>query len=237
MSKTSGSLTGMVKSDWSQMMTEQIGQQLVRHRDRLGLSRRALSDRCRELGYPIPPRTIENLERARRDDVGVLELCVLGRALLVPPVLLIFPTGTSENCDPLPGATAPTWTAYHWFCGLTDDLPGAALNTWEAEVWADGAVALLQAREEDALIDEWVSKRASLANLIELAADSVTESLMPVYVAGLESKRDELSALEEQILHARTTAAELGVRLRPLPAGLDDGEVAATYLAATDVRG
>lgn len=221
----------MVKSAWSQTMIEQVAQQLSRHRVRLGLSRQALSNRCRDLGYPIPPRTIENLERARRDDVGVLELCILGRALLVPPVLFVFPAGTSDSCDPVPGATAPTWTAYHWFCGLTDDVPGAALEDSEVEAWADGAAAILQARTEDALIDEWVSKRASLANLTELAADSVTESLIPVYVAGLEAKRDELSAVEEQILRDRAVAAERGVRLRPLPAGLHDAEAAANGLA------
>lgn len=231
MSKISAILTGMVKSVWSEAMTEQIAQQLARHRNRLGLSRQALSNRCRELGYPIPPRTIENLERARRDNIGILELCVLGRALLVPPVLLVFPAGTSETCDPLPDVTASSWTAYQWFCGLTGDLPGVALEESEAEAWAGGAAAILQSQEEDALIDEWASKRAALANLLELVADSVTETLMPVYMTALQAKRDELSALEEQILHRRTTAADRGVLLRPLPAGLRDAEAASNDLA------
>lgn len=213
-------LTSMVKSSWRQAMSIQVGEQLLRHRTRLGLSRQALSKRCRELGCPIPPRTIENLERARRDDVGILELCVLSRALLVPPILLIFPAGWSETSDPLPGATVPTWTAYRWFAGLTREVPGASLDESESESWSTGAIGILQALEEDALVNEWMSKRASLANLIELIGNAASESLMPVYLTGLQAKRDELSGLEEQIRRSRASATEHGVRVRPLPAEL-----------------
>lgn len=210
----------MVKPDWRLGMNIQVGEQLLRHRTRLGLSRQALSNRCRDLGFPIPPHTIENLERARRDDVGVLELCVLGRALFVPPILLIFPAGWTETSDPLPGATVPTWTAYRWFAGLAREVPGVPLDESESEAWSTGAIGILQALEEDTLVNEWMSKRASLANLMELIADAASESLMPVYMTGLQAKRDELSTLEEQIRCSRTSATEHGVRLRPLPAEL-----------------
>ncbi len=46
-----------------------------------GMSARQLSEACGELGYPIPRKTISDLENGRRSSITVSELFILSRAL------------------------------------------------------------------------------------------------------------------------------------------------------------
>ncbi|PVZ07862.1 hypothetical protein C8D89_11015 [Actinomycetospora cinnamomea] len=103
---------------WPQRLTAQIGRQLKYWRAQRGITARQLADRCEQLGYRVEYQVIANIEVGRRAYVGVAELLVFAAALAVPPALLLFPVGTGERVEPVPGASqGDGWDAYRLFTG------------------------------------------------------------------------------------------------------------------------
>lgn len=103
-----------------------VADQVRRHRERLGMTREELAERCSRLGYPeITYAAITNIERKnkaetkRRRDVTVDELMILAYALAVPPLLLVFPLGAVDqvNIPPRNNAMGPWW-AWKWAAGM-----------------------------------------------------------------------------------------------------------------------
>lgn len=104
-----------------------IGLRLRAVRADRGLSVAKLATRCADLGMPKLNRdVITNIERLRRDDVGVGELFVLATALDVPPTALLI----SEDAEPL--AVTPTYGM--WAPDLLDWVSGSDFPP----VWARG---------------------------------------------------------------------------------------------------
>jgi len=67
----------------------------------------------------ISEQSLKNLESGRRTSLTVAELLVLADVLGVPPVILLFPVGSSATVEVLPGRAVPTWDALAWFTGET----------------------------------------------------------------------------------------------------------------------
>lgn len=86
-----------------------------------------LSERLTSLGRPIPVLGLRRIERGERR-VDVDDLVALGRALGVPPLLLLLPVGTEPEVEVLPAQTLRTWDAALWFAGETE-FPGDT-ETW-----------------------------------------------------------------------------------------------------------
>jgi transcriptional regulator with XRE-family HTH domain len=81
------------------------------------MSAQDLSDACKALNFSFSRSAIANFESGRRPTISVAELTVLGKALDVPPIELVFPVGRQEEAEVLPGQELPPWVALKWFAG------------------------------------------------------------------------------------------------------------------------
>ncbi|WP_282703210.1 helix-turn-helix transcriptional regulator [Streptomyces sp. CC219B] len=123
-----------------------IAGEIRRHRLGQGLSAQQLSDRCAELGAPIPRTVLSNFENGKRQNITVAEVLVLARALGVPPGVLIFPVGHVAEFEVLPGAWQEPLAALDWLSGTV------AFSQDEARAVIDSPLGLL--REHDELIKQ-----------------------------------------------------------------------------------
>lgn len=148
-----------------------------------------LADRCAELGKPISRSAIAKLENGRREDVALSELLIIAAALDAPPALLVFPVGTDEDVQWLPGRQADPWTAYRWFVGdlsLTPDSRDARMMN------------LLGGAD---VLDAYRRHTESLAR----------------YVSYKEHRPDEAQAYLRSVVHAREDMRRQGWRLPFIP--------------------
>lgn len=137
---------------WQTDLAARIGRGVVSRRTTLLLTAAALSERTRNLGYPISPAVIskiENNERAGR--IEVAELLVLAAALELPPMLLLFPGFPEGDEQILPGLTGSSEAGVRWVSG-TDGLPGPVEGDGERGLYAtsslDAAIKLVESVNE-----------------------------------------------------------------------------------------
>jgi transcriptional regulator with XRE-family HTH domain len=118
------------------VLSDVVGEQLLRVRKHLGVTRKELAKTCKEdLDWPsLTEGVIGTIETGRRDketgarkrEVSVDEVAVIARALNVPPLLLITPLGYEDTIEALPGKTVSTLHAYKWWSGesILDGVSG-----------------------------------------------------------------------------------------------------------------
>lgn len=159
----------MEHETWPRRLNEIIGREVQRYRKRRPFTAEQLSDRCAELGLPISRSKIANLEngRARQEGISVAELMVIGAALDVPPVLLMFPVRSQDEIEMLPGNPATPWVAYQWFAG------DEALSKYDTE---GRRRALLLDRDDDP-VARWADNRYPL-ELMQQYRDRVRAAVM-----------------------------------------------------------
>lgn len=107
----------MTQEEWPARVANRVAQEVRHHREQRGMSAKDLSDACKEQGLTFSRSAIANFESGRRPTISVAELAVLGRALDVPPIELLFPVGRQEEVEVLPGQELPPWVALRWFAG------------------------------------------------------------------------------------------------------------------------
>lgn len=107
----------MTQEEWPARLANRVAQEVRRHRERRDMSAQDLADACKALGLSFSRSAIANFESGRRPTISVAELTVLGKALDVPPIELVFPVGYQEEVEVLPGHELPAWTALKWFAG------------------------------------------------------------------------------------------------------------------------
>jgi transcriptional regulator with XRE-family HTH domain len=98
-------------------------------------SAQQVAEETARLGYPISRSRIANYESGRKLGLDVAELLVLGAALGVPPVTLIFGGPPEDTVEVLPGLTVPFVSALAWFTGdesLAWSRPGLGLTDPES---------------------------------------------------------------------------------------------------------
>ena len=104
---------------WQLEVAERFGLAVAKRRKALGLTAAQLSERTRELGYPIHRVAIGKLEtNARAGKVDLGELLVLAAALHVSPITLVFPGPYGDTVEVLPGADTSQFAAAQWFSGM-----------------------------------------------------------------------------------------------------------------------
>jgi transcriptional regulator with XRE-family HTH domain len=141
---------------WAARMAAAIGERVAHYRDQAHISAQELADRCEALGMPSISRiVVTKLENGRREAVSTAELQVLGKALDVPPILLLFPLGYTPTVEALPGREGDPWAAIEWFTGNSGDPadPAAApqmgedspLVLWEEQRRYEDAIAQMDA--------------------------------------------------------------------------------------------
>lgn len=133
------------------------------------MSAQQLADACDALGHPVPRSVIANLESGRRETITVAELLVLARALEVPPVQLVFPLGSTEEVEILPGRRVATDDAMLWFTGRHDLFKAdttarvghgrqdaaTGLHEWYETNYDDAAYPVHRYAEHYQLVEEW----------------------------------------------------------------------------------
>ncbi|WP_035800125.1 helix-turn-helix domain-containing protein [Kitasatospora mediocidica] len=203
----------MTSDLWSTTFTAQVAHSMREARKAAGLTMPAVAERCAERGLPeITDQTIKNLESGRRTSITLTDFFALADSLGVPPVALLFPLGTTETVEVLPGREVSTWDALAWFTGetpITEPAPPGSprdvLDTFREHgdlVAAARASAVLATdRRRAANTTPAPARRAAL---LELAAG---------YEEYAEADRKELSSF-------RTRMRERGLVPPALPDGL-----------------
>jgi len=135
--------------DWPKAVTLDVAREVQRWRKIRGLSTEKLAERCAGLGNPIHRSVLAKLESGHRESVTASDLITLGRALNVPPLLLLYPVGREPEVEALPGVRADPWDAAKMFTGEMGD-DGAAPRAAED-------VGLF--REHDRMLRAWERAR------------------------------------------------------------------------------
>lgn len=151
-------------------MSDTVAREMQWHRNRHGWTRKQLAERCQELGAEwLTFAAITSIETGRLDENGrrrrgvtVDELAVIARALLVPPVVLLFPVRNESEVTWSPGAKTHPWYAIRWFSGEGRQPvkprgggeydPATGLYEWYEEEPKDNHEQLDLLREHERLI-------------------------------------------------------------------------------------
>jgi transcriptional regulator with XRE-family HTH domain len=146
-----------------------------------------LSERTKELGYPITRVTITKIETNNRaGKLDVAEWLVLAAALNVPPALLLFPDYPDGNVKLLPEHDTDTQRAVAWLAGQS---PLAA--------WSNGTmVAAGKPNAGTRLVEAVVSRDSLDCNLFQLQMMESAEGA-PLHV--VESTRRLIRQQQELI--------------------------------------
>ncbi|WP_033822964.1 helix-turn-helix transcriptional regulator [Kitasatospora sp. MBT63] len=169
----------MTSDSWPAAFTAQVVHSMREARKAAGLTMAAVAEGCADRGLPeITDQTIKNLESGRRTSITLTDFLVLADVLGAPPITLLFPLGTAEAVELLPGREVPTWDALAGFTGETPTAdpapPGSArdvLDTFRAHAdlvaAARASAALATDRRRTASTTPAPDRKAAL---LELAA-------------------------------------------------------------------
>lgn len=184
-------------------LASQVAQSVRQVREQKRLRYTEIADRIAEIGRPIPELGLSRVEKGERR-VDLDDLVALARALGVPPVWLIFPVGSTEFVELLPGKLVPVDDALSWFIG-EGPLPEADESGWEA----DAAPMLLRQRHRQ-VIERYASAERVAKRIASDQAtyDSMTFKIRAAAVEELRSLREEMR--------------RHGLALPPVPVALDD---------------
>lgn len=109
---------------WALSRTGAIGKAVRDRRTFLDLSALELSNRTKEIGYPITRGTIAKIEsNSRSAKLDVNELLTLAAALQIAPADLLFPGYPSAGSEVLPQCYLPSIQASGWFAASGDYRP------------------------------------------------------------------------------------------------------------------
>jgi transcriptional regulator with XRE-family HTH domain len=207
------------KAEWPARLTAVVADEVRRHRERRGWSVRQLSEELDKLGFAMAPPVISNLELKRRPTVSVGEWLALAAALRVPPLLLLFPVGRTDQVEPLPDVQVPPFAAVQWM--EDGHMVGVEPPFTEDEE------LITSFREHQSLVSRWAVSRRKAMRLRETLGKSDEE-----LASRDESRRElefELSNREqqerlavEQLLRVRESIERVGALLPHgrLPAAL-----------------
>lgn len=108
---------------WEVRQAGRVGKTVQRLRNELGLTAVQLSERTRQLGYPISRVAISKIEsNSRAGKLDVAEWLVLADALDVPPGALLYPDLPDGDVEVMPGRVLPSWIALLSLDGETRDI-------------------------------------------------------------------------------------------------------------------
>lgn len=104
---------------WCDRLTSSVVRQIRRRRQIAGMSVQGLSDRCAELGYPIPRNVLAKIEGGYRKYLTLPELLVIAGALRISVMDLLI--GPDETIEVLPDSHVDRRALHVWIgLGYTD---------------------------------------------------------------------------------------------------------------------
>lgn len=128
-------------------------------RKELGLTASALAERTAELGYPVSRVAIGKIETGHREGkLDLAELVVLGAALRIPPVMMVYPDLPDGQVELLPGREKSSVEALAWFTGDTQLADGAVTDP---DSFAGTLLKLTRQRSEKQRMAQWAKRAAT----------------------------------------------------------------------------
>ena len=193
---------------WPGAWSSQIGARLRTLRSAAGMSAQKVSDRCTELGFPIPRSTIANIESGRKESLPIHEISVLAAALGVPPVALLFPMDAPDPVQVLPGQWKDPFIGWLWFSEAELAIPGMSELEWNAPDYKmDFAEALMN--------------YVTLARLTTAWTAMVTYRKRQEALGAISSDNRESSGIAAAAMSAYEYLIAKGLPLPPLPPEMD----------------
>jgi transcriptional regulator with XRE-family HTH domain len=113
---------------WPASLTRSMARRIPEIRRAKGMTAEKLAEAVSAIGLRYTRAQVTNLEAKRRDTITVAELIALAATLGVPPALLLFPVGSDESVELLPGLRMDPWHAYKLFVGDMNLVAGGALD-------------------------------------------------------------------------------------------------------------
>ncbi|MGY1641048.1 helix-turn-helix domain-containing protein [Geodermatophilus sp. SYSU D00703] len=134
-----------------------------RARKHRGWSAQEVADRCAAAGMPSLDRSaIANIERGRRQRIGVDEWLVLAYVLGVPPVTMLVGFVGQPQAEIARNVTVGTEQALRWLLGeMPPPVPGGGVR--DSAAWSEASSPLFSWREVWAKIDEFNELHEELA--------------------------------------------------------------------------
>lgn len=208
----------MRQDEWSRRVVAVIAESVRHCRKRRGMSAQGVAAACAELGYPSLTRgVLANLESGARDSVSVSEWLVLAAALRVPPLLLLFPIGRSDEIEILPDTAVSPWEALGWaehgrIVGVDDPFSEDAVTIKEFRRHDEFVAVWTQSRHEARRLRELLEKQP---NELEQRGEDITE--LRLELADRERVEERAVLMLRQI---RQTLRRADLTLPDLPRGL-----------------
>lgn len=208
--------------EWGPRLTRSIAAEVKRLRNLRHWSAQRLSDECARLGYDFPRSTLADLEAGRRAHISVAELLVLARALGIPPLLLIFPVGTTGESEVLPGESRAVFRAAQWFTGEGPypDPEDADMATLTDPRSPGPAQPLALYRANDEAFGEEMRAMARAKAMEERAAAAGTGAEREAFSSAADAQRRAAEGYREGAGRLREQAAALGITPPGLIMGL-----------------
>lgn len=120
---------------WANILSRHFGEAVHFHRNRLQLSAVQLSNRTKEIGYPITRGTIAKIEGNHRNGkMDVAEVLTLAAALEISPVDLIFPRYPSFGTQATPRFLTTAAEAQAWMSASPEYQPFGKAHSPRAEI-------------------------------------------------------------------------------------------------------
>lgn len=207
--------------EWVRRWTASVAETLKTARGRM--SAQQLSERCAELGYPIPRSTITNLEIGRKESISIQEVAILAKALGIPPLALLFPIGHDQTFEVLPDTVIPTWLAAQWFSGeapFSTPLDGGGWGAGPGAMpaWKNGSPQIFRKLYRG--YDDWIDARRVLREAREARADAVSEKDREKAAAAVAYQEAVVRGIEEKIGEYRRSMRVFGFDPGPPPPAL-----------------
>jgi transcriptional regulator with XRE-family HTH domain len=220
----------------------EVARNIERVRKARQLKQKDVSDRLRKAGRPMLATVVSKVERGERR-IDVDDLIAFGRALEVPPLLLLYPLGEQDEVEVLKGQRVPTWEALKWFVGddrfPSERIPGGEIDPetglpeWyydPEEGWEEGAAPVKLYREHERLVQKFRENQRKSRRIMATRRADLREFRSEPDPDGLDEQLLRMAAetmrnTEEGIRTVRATMRMRGLKLPRLPedlAGLDE---------------
>ncbi|WP_238422706.1 helix-turn-helix domain-containing protein [Gordonia sp. 'Campus'] len=199
-----------VAKAWQLERSRDFGAALSKRRKGAGLTALQLSERTRELGFPISRVAISKIEsNSRAGKLDIAELVVLAAALEIPPILLLYPSVPDGGIRVLPREEVASSVALTWFTGERLLPQDDEIELSESTIDALHLLQLIRERiERDrALGAAWLDFYAKAGDrvaageriAVKMGADGVWSSDDDEFTAFLNSQRQRSRELDAQI--------------------------------------
>lgn len=209
-----------------------LAEQVRLRRSAQGLTAEQLATRIGKMGGRLSRQAISKIEHSDRS-VSIEELVLLGRALRVPPILLLFPFDQVELVKLPANVEAAAWDAASWFTGRAPfphdqdrDATGQVIaetgDAEDLEAFEQGAVPVDLWSEHERLLTRWRIKVHTGDVKRRGAEKARTDDERSARLRNAEQADREAQSIVGALWDVRRRMRQHGIRTPELPELLRD---------------